>query len=222
MQERYRTDYDGEFVILSTSFRNGKKEQQREWVPNAIQNQHTSGRAAVIANGKSRSKFPIKKLENHRGGLLGSKRLQTYGCLNSWKELQLNFYVELDGRNLPDLIETKYQESTIVYTTAKNCIYNPGEFYIIPYGVTLHPIALSMYLAAFDGHKEVFCLGVDGILDNNEVDLSFVIHVEKVIKTYQNTRFTFVNNEGQIPEIWKKCFNCSCINYPTFISYCDV
>ena len=54
IQERYRQDYDGEFVLLQTSIRNGVKEQRREWMINPIQNQHVSGRAAVIGSNLDR------------------------------------------------------------------------------------------------------------------------------------------------------------------------
>ena len=54
MSERYRTDYDGEFVITVNTITNGKKVQEREWIANPIENQHISGRAAVIGNGASR------------------------------------------------------------------------------------------------------------------------------------------------------------------------
>ena len=38
MPERYRTDYDGEFVIVSNTIENGKKHQEREWIENPIKN----------------------------------------------------------------------------------------------------------------------------------------------------------------------------------------
>ena len=81
MPERYRTDYDGEFVIVSNTIKNGKKHQEREWIENPIENQHISGRAAVIGNGDSRyitkvhGKFNLKNnIEQHavlHPGLVG-------------------------------------------------------------------------------------------------------------------------------------------------------
>ena len=46
MPERYRTEYDGEFVITVNTIKNGQKHQEREWIANPIENQHISGRAA--------------------------------------------------------------------------------------------------------------------------------------------------------------------------------
>ena len=34
MSERYRTDYDGEFVIINNTIKDGKKHQEREWIRN--------------------------------------------------------------------------------------------------------------------------------------------------------------------------------------------
>jgi len=48
IQERYRADYPGEFVVLKTRLENGQKVQEREWIPNPVENQHISSRAAVV------------------------------------------------------------------------------------------------------------------------------------------------------------------------------
>ena len=100
MPERYRTEYDGEFVIVSNRIIDGKKEQEREWIENPIDNQHISGRAAVIGDGQSRyntiyhGKLNLKnKIEKHKGWHLGRKRLQSYGSEGCWQEMQCDFYV---------------------------------------------------------------------------------------------------------------------------------
>ena len=49
MLEKHRQDYDGEHILIKTTFQNGKKVEQREWMENPITNQHISGRAAVIS-----------------------------------------------------------------------------------------------------------------------------------------------------------------------------
>jgi len=43
--ERYREDYSGEFVITKTTFKNGKKVQEREWIDNPITNSHFSNKS---------------------------------------------------------------------------------------------------------------------------------------------------------------------------------
>ncbi len=62
MLERYRKEYDGEFVIVENKISGGKKYQEREWIDNPIENQHISGRAAVIGGGNSRKNTRQKTL----------------------------------------------------------------------------------------------------------------------------------------------------------------
>lgn len=221
MQERYRKDYDGEFVILNTTFKNGKKTQDREWVENPIENQYISARAAIIGNGFSREKFDIKKIENHKGGLLGKKSLQIYGSAGCWNELRCDFYVEHDANQLEQIIETGYVERSTVYTDVYNCITYPGEFYLIPYNVKLYPTATAIYIAAFDGHTEIFLIGADAtdasyIFRQNEANSTC-----RVINTYKSTTFYFVSDYA-VPDCFKSLPNTKIITYREFISYCDV
>lgn len=221
MQQRFRADYDGEFVILRTSYRDGKKIQDKEWVENPIDNQYISARAAIIGNGVSRAKFNIKNIEDHRGGLLGKKRLQTYGAEGCWKELRCDFYVEDDGAELKNILRRKYIERSIVYTGVKNLLKYPGQFYLTPYNVKLCTIATAMYIAAFDGHKEIFLIGVDGTLANGERNQKHIQQINKVIVTYPDSKFVFVSDRA-VEELFKKNTNVKTMNYREFISHCDV
>lgn len=220
MQERYRTDYDGEFVILNTRYEDGKKIQDKEWIPNPIENQYISARAAVVGHGVSREKFNIKNIQDHRGGLLGRKRLQVYGSQGCWQELRCDFYVENDAEQLEQIIETGYAESSTVYTGVKNCIAFPGEFYLIPYNLKLNPVATAMYIAAFDGHKEIYLLGVDSIVDDvfNQKEAADIL---KVINTYRTSTFYFISDMNVEP-CFRSCQNVKTMGYREFISHCDV
>ena len=79
MEARFRVDYAGEFVITGSTWGSGKKTETREWIANPIENQHISGRAACIGSAFDQGTFDYTRLQRHRGGLLGSKKLQTYG-----------------------------------------------------------------------------------------------------------------------------------------------
>ena len=79
IREQYRSDYEGEFVITESKWSAGKKSQNREWVENPINNQHISGRAACIVGDVDKERFDYTRLQRHKGGLLSSKKLQTYG-----------------------------------------------------------------------------------------------------------------------------------------------
>ena len=125
IREQYRSDYEGEFVITESRWSGGKKSQNREWVENPIENQHISGRAACIASDVDKERFDYTRLQRHKGGLLGSKKLQTYGLGSITKEMRLDFAVETNKEILSDILERTYSTDNIVYSTTRNCLMNP-------------------------------------------------------------------------------------------------
>jgi hypothetical protein len=220
MQARYRTDYAGEFVILETRWGAGKKDETREWIPNPIENHHLSGRAACIGSNLDQWQFDYTRLQRHRGGLLGSKKLQTYGTGLIAQQMRLDFAVETNNNNLAAILATGYQQDNIVYTTARNCISNPGEFYLIPHKPRLIDMTTAVYLAAFDGHQEVFLLGYT---DESPGDsLHWQAQLAEVFVAYPGVKFYLVGESTRMPDIWVDCFNTKVMTYPEFISYCDV
>ena len=223
VQERYRKDYLGEFIIANTKLKNGKKQQQREWIPNLIKNQHISARAAAFF-GKVESKFFDEgKVERHKGGHLGKFKLQTYGIGDTWKNINLNFSFINDIGLLDEIIKAGIQEKTAVYTNSVNCIKRPGEFFLLPYNLKMPSPAGILYLAAFDEHKEIFICGaeqygVDALASNK-----ILKSVSRVIGCYKNTKFYFVvNKQRHIPNEWKKFPNVQLMNHSKFVSYCDL
>jgi hypothetical protein len=220
MQARYRTDYAGEFVILEARWNAGKKEEAREWIPNPIENHHLSGRAACIGSNLDREIFDYTRLQRHRGGLLGSKKLQTYGTGLIAQEMRLDFAVETNANGLTKILEVDYQRDNIVYTTARNCISYPGEFYLIPYKPRLIDMTIAIYLAAFDGHQEVFLLGYTD--ETNGDALNWQSQITEVFLAYTGVKFYLVGESTRMPDEWLDCFNVQTMSYPEFISYCDV
>lgn len=220
IEQRFRRDYPGEFVILETRWRNGRKEQIREWIENPIDNQHISGRAAVIGSDLDRYQFDYHRLEKHRGGLLGKKRLQTYTVGAVWKDIKANFCIEIDNQRLSEMIKIEYPANNIVYTTARNCIRYPGEFYLIPFSPKIDILALPLYLAAFDGHQEIFLLGYNKDITSGVK--GWENHVDWVFKAYPSTKFYFINTPGNTLEMWRKNPNVDCMTYREWVSFCDV
>ena len=216
----YRKDYDGEFIISHTKWVNGKKEQRREWVENPIQNQHISGRATCIGSSIDRSLFDYTRLQRHRGGLLASKKVQTYGVGAIALEMRLDFTVDSYIDNLKPLLDNEYYVDNVVYTTSKNCILNPGNFYLIPNRPRLLDIAMPVYLAAFDGHQEIFLLGYtkDTPIDNPE----WIDNVSSVFQAYSSTKFFVIGERTNIPGSWFDHVNVDNFNYRDFIGYCDI
>jgi hypothetical protein len=225
MEARYRRDYPGEFVILNTTWEGGKRTEQREWIANPIENQHISGRAVCIG-----SKDPLndpyprgldyKILQRHRGGLLGTLKLQTYGIGTIAEDMRLDFAVELDPTQLKKLIEIEYYKDNVVYTTARNCIDNPGDFYLIPQSSRLLLPALPIYLAAFDGHQEIFLLGYSKQMayDNSR----WIDEIKTVIDSYSDVKFWLVGEPSIMPDVWLESPNAKTMSYRDFVSYADV
>ena len=220
MLARHRSDYDGEFILTKTTFTGGRKEQTREWVPNPISNQHISGRAAVLGKDTDKTLFDYRILQNHMGGLLGSKRLQLYGTGECWREMKVDFYVNTVRSEVDVIKTTDYWKDNVVYSTTSICLDNPGLFYTIPYYPTVDSQALAVYLAAFDGHQEVFLLGYnkDSMRDSGHSEWE----VNQVIRTYRNVKFWLVGVKSNMPEIWRRNRNVAHMDYRTFISHCDV
>ena len=226
MDERYRSDYEGEFVATNSRIVDGKKVQDREWIQNPIENQHISGRAVAIADGESRNHFDVRKIEGHRGGLLGKLRLQSYGTGRVCDEISCNFYITKDVEILQRLVDSKYVINTVVYSSAGKCLKFPGELFLLPYGMLLSDKALAVWLAAFDQHKEIFLLGYDFENGKNQ---SLANEITNIMETYKGTRFTRVSSQDNpskvrtdTPESWKWCRNFQEMTYNEWISYCDV
>ena len=220
MQPKYRTDYDGEFVITKSRWYESEKTQSREWVENPVDNQHISNRAAVIGSTLDESQFDFRRLVRHKGGLLGNQRLQTYGSGELWKEMQFNFLVATQVNDLNKISESGYYNDTVVFTDTKNCLQNPGKFYLTPYQPKLDQLALAVYIAAFDAHEEIFLLGY-----NNETPhglYSWKEHINEVFEAYQDTKFILVGVDSNMPDLWKNNTNVSCMDYRSFIYYCDI
>lgn len=218
--ERYRKDYTGEFVITESIWSGGKKKTKREWIPNPIQNHHISGRAACIGSSVDADQFDYTILTRHKGGLLGAKKLQTYGTVEIANSMRLDFVVERNEDKLVSLLNTHYYKDNIIYTSPKLCLKHPGVFYTIPYNPNLLPEVALIYLAAFDGHKEIFLLGYNE--GANFGQNSWTSQIEQVIAAYPSTQFVHVGYESQTPESWKNYSNFSQKTYREFILYCDI
>ena len=220
MLTKYREHYDGEFVLTSTTIRNGEKDQTREWVPNPISNQHVSNYATVIGSDNNKEWFDHEILQNHRGGILGTRRMQTYGCNEVWRNTRLDFYVTRKPAELEDIKVAGYHVNNIVYTTVRQTLKNPGSFYVVPHAPAFDELALAVYLAAFDGHKEIFLLGYNK--DTQGVDRDWVQQVSDVMKSYRNCKFYLVGPTANLHEGWRVHANVECLTFRNFITHCDI
>lgn len=217
---RYRRDYDGEFLVTELVWKDGAKDQTREWVPNSIQNHHISGRAAVILSDADREQFPYPRLQKHRGGLLGKKRLQTYGSGKIWQDMILDFWISKDRDEVGQAVGVDYDKKSTIYTTPRAVLSYPGRLYLIPQAPLMCAAAISVYVAAFDGHKEIFLLG--GSIDAPWQTSSAISEIATIIEAYDTTQFICVGTEARMSPSWRRFRNVSCQTYREWISYCDV
>jgi hypothetical protein len=220
IQARYRQDYPGEFVVIQSKWSGGKKTQTREWIPNPIENQHLSGRAACIGSAQDRYRFDYAVLQTHRGGLLSSKKLQTYGVGEITHDMILDFAVETLAENLEKILESQYAQHNIVYTTSRNCVNFPGNFYLIPHGPIMADPVAAVYLAAFDGHKEIFLLGYTD--ETPVANQHWIQQLSRIIEVYAGTQFYLVGESTRMPDQWANLANTQTMSYPDFIGHCDV
>lgn len=218
--KRYRTDYLGEFVLTETRWQGGTKHQHREWVPNPVQNQHVSGRAAVIGSDIDRSKFDYTRLGRHRGGLLGCKRLQTYGSGEIWNHMTLDFWISTHREQVQAAAAADYHLRSTAYSSTRNCFACPGKFFVVPFQPVIHDLAAAVYLAAFDGHREIFLLGYNN--DTPVLASGWMSQVNDVIQSYNTTQFWLVGVAANMPAQWRNCTNVDTMDYRRFVTYCDV
>lgn len=218
LTNNFRNDYPGEFVVTETRWVGGKKQQQREWVPNPIENYHISGRAACIGSHLDRHRFNYTILQRHRGGLLSSKKLQTYGVGSVASQMRLDFVCESNKDNLQNLKE--YSNQNIVYTTATNCIQNPGMFYLIPQNPKFLDLATIIYLAAFDGHQEIFLHGYNK--DTPVENPTWMSQITQIMTSYSGVNFFLVGEKTNMFKEWLEQPNAQPMTHREFISYCDV
>ena len=161
------------------------------------------------------------KIEEHAGWHLGRKRLQSYGSEGCWKEMQCDFYVEFDPEKLQEIKSENYQQIVSVYTNARNCINDPGEFYLVPYQMRGKSVVIATWLACFDGHTEIFLLGVDA-LQADEPDLKCVYQMNGVFVDYPTVKFYYVSDGAPAHALWRNAVNFQQLSYAEFISYCDI
>lgn len=218
--ERYRTEYDGEFVITAATWSGGRKRLTKEWIDRSVTNTHVSNRAACIASAADLADFDFRILQHHKGGLLATQRLQLYGTADIAKLMRVDFVVEKHKEKLQELIDLGIDQRYITYANPRNCLRFPGRFHNIPYyPVMLNP-GLLPYLAAFDGHTEIFLLGYHDDAGFGNPD--WALQMRKVFQAYSSVKFVQVGHPGHMPECWRDLSNVSRLKFREFVYYADV
>jgi hypothetical protein len=222
VDEVYRKDYDGEFVVTGLTIKNGKREQTREWIDNPITVNSISGRAVCVSNGAGSEQFNLQSLTS-KHGLLNSLALNVYATDGLYTKFKPNFLVTFNTDLLANMISRGVTEDIITYTSGTQCIKHPGEFYLIPYGRKGPADMIAAYLAAFDGHKEIYLVGYDEYTaDGLKRRTPMIEAVARVIEAYPGIKFYHCIHEGKLPMEWTGLKNVHSMSIAEFISECDV
>jgi hypothetical protein len=195
LKKLYRSTYPGENVVTSLSLSGAEWNPEVEFIPNSVFNTFTTTQAIAIGNGESRLNLPLVHITNHRAGIGGANRLQSYACNAIYRDFTPDFLIAVGDEIVKEISESGYAADKIVYTNGHNLIEYPGKFYLIPQNIPFDAGALAVYLACFDGHKKVFLLGYDGYDGYN---------ASAVNNIYKNTNGYPAGTEMQSGAFWRK------------------
>jgi hypothetical protein len=127
LNKLYRRFYRGEDIVVERTYKNGIWHDTTENVSNAVINSQISNQAVVIGNGPSRLElFKLDLLKKHRGGLLGSRKLQTYGCNALYRDFTPDFLIARGNGVTDEIAKSKYTENNIVYTDSIHLLEYPN------------------------------------------------------------------------------------------------
>jgi len=203
IKQLYRSSYAGENIITQLTYQNGEWNPETEMVPNQVFNTYTTTQALAIGNGESRLQFNLENIANHKGGLFGTNRLQTYGCNALYRDFTPDFLVAVGDDIVKEIAQSNYVNNNIVYTNGQHILEYPGKFYLVPQNPSFDAGALAVYLACFDGHKKIFLMGFDGYDETSPIN-----------NVYKGTNGYPVEDELQNETFWNLSLNTVINTYP--------
>jgi hypothetical protein len=238
----YRKDYAGEDIITTLTHEQQEWVATKEFIPNQIANLQTSNRALIIGNGITRQEFNMRYIAEHKGGLRGRNRLQTYGCNALYRDFTPDFLIATGDKIVNEIAESGYCDSHVVYGNTWAIATYPRQFYLIPQDPAWNAGTLATYLACFDGHKKIFLMGFDGQETdewNNNIYAGtngydgrrdstsedyWVRSMSLVFKTYPEVEFVRVapTQSWRMPELWKYATNLRSVDWRGFTIEADL
>lgn len=222
IEQKFRSTYTGEDVTTYLEFRDARQQEPTtEWVPNSVFNNRLTTQAIVIGGGETAKKFPLSKIQNHRGGILGSAKLQTYGTNDMFKHIKCDFLFAVGKENIDEIALSGYCNDNVVYSTAQGVLSHPGKMYLTPQNPPWNAGAIAAYMAAFDGHTKVFLLG----FETEDKERPFWVKAAKeVFTTYPETDFVYISQYGvgAFPQEWAALDNVRHISVRDFILEADI
>jgi hypothetical protein len=242
LKRLFRKDYQGEDVITDLVRTNNQWHKTEEYIPNQVSNLQVSNRALIIGNGPTRLGLDLNIIKNHKAGIRGLSRLQTYGCNALYRDFTPDFLVATGDEIVNEISDSDYCTEHIVYANAWAVAGYPQKFYLIPQDPAWDAGSLATYLACFDGHKKIFLMGFDGA-DPNGIDWNvyngtagylptsatiseefWSLGMSKIFSTYSDVEFVRVmpTENYRMPERWKYYTNLRQINFRQFVIEADL
>ena len=245
IKKQYRSNYMGEHLVHTMNYVDGEWVKQSEFVPSAIENKQISGKAVVLGNGPSRLDLHpdlFNLLSTHKGGLLASGRVQTYGCNAIVRNFSPDFVVASDVM-ASELVNTGRCDTSIIYGTSDMVLSYPGKFYVIPQNPNWNAGSTAAYLACFDEHKTVYLMGFDMHSGHDDVQFNvysgtngypetssttteryFELTMLQVMNTYPDVDFVRVcpTKDYYMPDSWKYQLNLRQITFREFVLEVDL
>jgi hypothetical protein len=232
-----RKFYAGENIVVERIYQGGRWQDIVENVPNAVINSQTSNQAVVLGNGPGRLDFDLSTIKRHKGGLLGSKALQIYGCNALYRDFTPDFLVAVGNDIVKEIADSGYTDNNIVYTSSIHMLTYPNKFYLIPHDPYTDAGTTAAYIAAFDGHKKIFMIGFDGQdkpgynynvyadtacyqpINTNVLTYKWMADRRVLFDTYDDVEFIQVSLKGteRVPDEWKSCMNFRIIGLNQFV-----
>ena len=244
LKQIYRSNYAGENIISNLTLSGGEWNPETEYVPNQVFNTFTTTQAIAIGNGESRLSLDLWLIQNHKGGLFGSNKLQSYGCNALYRDMAPDFLIATGDAIVEEIANSGYCADKIVYANADAVLKYPGKFYLVPQNIPYDSGALAVYLACFDGHKKIFLMGYDNYYGNHgdvmnnvykntagypaHTDIDNGVFFEKslceVMKTYSDVDFVRImpTIDYDTPASWTPLVNFRQISYQDFVIEADL
>jgi hypothetical protein len=243
----YRKDYTGEEVVKTLTWANGVWTKETEFAPNNVVNNQISNKAVAIGNGPSRlNLYPygniLEMLKKHKGGLLASGAVQTYGCNALYRDFTPDFLV-CSNDMATELAHSGYCDHHIVYGSSDAVLEYPGKFYLTPQNPSWDAGAIAAYMACFDGHKQVYVIGHDCHSDDAFINYNvytgtpnypafnsantegfFIKTLTTLMQVYNDVEFVRVmpDENWYCPDEWKYMLNFRQIHFNDFVTEIDL
>jgi hypothetical protein len=198
LRQIYRSNYAGENVVTTLTLEGGNWQPETEYIANNVFNTFTTNQSIVFGNGESRLEFDLVHIANHKAGLGGANKLQTYGCNGFYRDFTPDFLVAVGNDIVKEIAESGYCDNNIVYANGQHLLEYPNKFYLVPQNLAYDAGALAVYMACFDGHKKIFLMGFD------HYDIIPGQINEVVNNVYKNTNGYLNTDDRQNHVFWHK------------------